>query len=558
MTRITSKRAWMAASAAALALLLGACGGGGVGSGGTGSAAAVGTVDGFGSIFIGGERCDDVGARIAYDTVTGGPEPAQAELKLGQRVEAELDGSSAVCKVLVARISPELVGLVSATAPLTVAGAQVLVNTDLAVGPVTVFDGYDSAADILVGDRVEVHGKAVAVAGGVAVRATRIERKPATDTWVRVAGVIQNLNTGTLTFTLGGLTVHYSVGTTVVPPNLALANGQTVAMWSLGPVVANNVDARFIRVLRRNFPHQSAVRVEGPVSGCDGASPCSTPTIDGIPVLITGGTTFTFGTPADVVDGRTMHVRGTFDAASGQLVATAVAVRMRDPNAGVITLLGTVSEFSTDGTSTNFRVRGVPVTLDGNTTIAAGCAVDDGRLVGVVGRINGASVRAALVTCPALAVGTVVDVYAQVTDLDTTARTFRLAGVGPLLSLVTLHYGDVTAFYGFGGTPLANGQYVALRAVYRGPGDGFLATRVVLDDTPPAAPGGGLVFRTIGIARQIVPGTSLRVGVIPMTIDGGTVIDPGVTAGVVVRAWFYRDVPNARWVALRVLPAPLF
>jgi hypothetical protein len=175
-----------------------------------------------------------------------------------------------------------------------------------------------------------------------------------------------------------------------------------------------------------------------------------------------------------------------------------------------------------------------------------------------VGRISGASVRATLVTCPALAVGTVVDVYAQITDLDSTARTFRLAGVGPLLSLVTLHYGDVTAFYGFGSTALANGQFVALRAVYRGPGDGFLATRVVLDDTPPAAPGGGLVFRTIGIARQIVPGTSLRVGLIPMTINGGTVIDPGVGAGVVVRAWFYRDVPNARWVALRVLPAPLF
>jgi len=98
---------------------------------------------------------------------------------------------------------------------------------------------------------------------------------------------------------------------------------------------------------------------------------------------------------------------------------------------------------------------------------------------------------------------------------------------------------------------------VALRAVYRGPGDGFLVTRIVLDDTPPAAPGGGVVFRTVGIARQIVPGTSLRVGAIQMAINAGTVIDPGVGAGVVVRAWFYRDVANARWVALLVKPAPL-
>jgi len=333
---------------------------------------AVGTVDGFGSIFIGGERCDDVGARVVYDTVAGGPEPAQGEIKLGQRIEADLDGTSAACKILVARISPELVGLVSSIAPLTVAGAQVLVNSDPLVGPVTVFDGYDSAADIQVGDRVEVHGKAVAVTGGVAVRATRIERKPASDTWVRVAGVIADLNPNALTFTLGGLTVHYSTGTTIVPANLALANGQTVAVWSLAAVSSNSVDARFIRVLRRNFPNQSAVRVEGPISGCGSTSPCTEPVIDGVSVVITATTTFAFNrTVADVVDGRTMHVRGTFDAINGKLIATAVAVRRFDPNVGVITLLGTVSEFASTAGETHFRVRGVPVSTDGNTVIAA-------------------------------------------------------------------------------------------------------------------------------------------------------------------------------------------
>jgi hypothetical protein len=557
MNRNTSKRPWLAACAALLALLA-ACGGGGVGSGGTG-AAAVGTVDGFGSIFIGGERCDDIGARIEFDTVAGGPEPAQAEIKLGQRVEAELDGTSAACKILVARIAPEVVGLVSATSPLTVAGAQVLVNTDPLVGPVTVFDGYDSAADILVGDRVEVHGKAVAVSGGVAIRATRIERKAASDTWVRVAGVISNLNSGTQSFTLGGLTVSYSAQTNVFPSNVALANGQTVAMWSLVPVSGNTATARFIRVLRRNFPHQSVVRVEGPISGCGNSSPCAEPVIDGVPVLITAATNFTFGSPSDVVDGRNMHVRGSFDAASGKLVASAVAVRRFDPNAGLVTLLGTVSEFSSAGSETNFRVRGVPVTTDGNTVIPPACTVDDGRLVAVAGHIVGSSVLATRIECPALAVGTVVDAYAQVSELDTTARTFKLGGVGPLLSLATLHWDDNTLCgNGLSAATLANGQFVAVRGVYLGAGQGFLLTRVILDNTPPSAPGGGLVFRTIGIAHGIVANTSLKVGRIALTINAGTVIDPAVANGVVARAWFYRDVPNARWVALLVLPAPLF
>lgn len=555
MTLHIHRKPWWAALTATLALLAGC--GGGIGSGGTGGAptgVAIGTVDGFGSVFIGGERCDATSARVEYDGVAGGPEPTRAELRLGQRVEAELDGSSTACKILVARIAPEVVGVVSATAPLTVAGAQVVVNTDPAEGPVTVFDGYDSAADIAIGDRIEVHGKAIAAGAGVAIRATRIERKPLGDSWVRVAGVIANLDPTARTFTLGALTFSYDASTTILPAGTALANGQTVAAWSLSAVSGNSATARFIRVLRRSFPNEAAVRVQGPVSGCNGTNPCTEPVIDGVPVQITASTTFTWGRASDVVDGRAMHVRGTFDATSGKLVATAVAVRRFDPNAGLITLLGTVGEYSSDGTSANFRVRGVPVTTDGGTNF--GCVVDDGRLVAVAGHIVGSSVLATRIDCPTLAVGNVIDVYAQVTSLDTTARTFRLAGVGPLLSLMTVHYGDATVFDGFGSTPLANGQYVALRTVYRGPGDGFFATRVVLDDTPPSAPGGGPVFRTVGIVRHLDAG-SLRVGLIPMSVDSGTVIDPAVGVGTVVRAWFYRDVPNGRWVALLVKPAPL-
>lgn len=558
MTRKPTLRRWLGALAGALALLAG-CGGGGVGSGGTGSAMALGTVDGFGSIFIGGERCDAVGARIEVDTVPGGPEPAQADIKLGQRVEADLDGASAACKILVARIAPEVVGVVGSTSPLTVAGARVIVNTDPATGPVTVFDGYDSAADIAVGDRVEVHGKAVDDGSGAAIRATRIERKPATDTWVRVAGVIAGLDTTAKTFTLGALTVGYDASTTILPAGTTLANGQTVAMWSLSAVSGNHATARFIRVLRRNFPNEAAVRVQGPVSGCNGANPCTEPVIDGVAVLITAQTRFTWGRASDVADGRSMHVRGTFDAASGKLVATAVAVRRFDPDAGLVTLLGTVTDYSSAGSETNFRVRGVPVTIDGNTNIAGGCTVDDGKLVAVAGHIVGSSVLATGVGCPALAVGTVVDVYAQVTDLDATARTFQLDNVGPLLRLTTIHYSDLTAFHGFSTTPLANGQYVALRAVYRGLGDGFLATRVILDDMPPASPTGGPVLRSIGIAHGITA-TSLKVGLVQMAIVSGATEPLGsdVVNGTVVRAWFYRDVPNARWVALRVRPAPLF
>ena len=66
MTRITTKPAWIAAIGAALALLLGGCGGRRRRFGRY-RFASLGTVDGFGSILIGGERCDD-SARASYTT----------------------------------------------------------------------------------------------------------------------------------------------------------------------------------------------------------------------------------------------------------------------------------------------------------------------------------------------------------------------------------------------------------------------------------------------------------------------------------------------------------
>lgn len=550
-----SRRALLAAATAAS--MLAACGGDGLGSGGTGSSPetfATGTVDGFGSIFIGGERCDHVGARIAWDTFAGGPEEAaepNPDIKLGQRVEVDLEGGS-LCRILAARIAPEVIGVVSATAPdLVVAGATVLVNTDPAAGPVTVFDGYANAADISVGDRVEVHGKAVPNGAGVAIQATRIERKPSDPTWIRVAGVISNLNATAGTFNLGGLTVHYGSGTTVVPAGFDLRDGLTVALWSTGAVVNNGVDARYIRVLRRQFADQQKVRVQGPVRNCNVVGNCTEFTVDGIAVQITNDTVFRgSATVADIANGKTVHVRGTFDATSGKLVARAVAVRAASD--GVVTLLGSVSDFTDDGTSKTFRVRGVPVSTDANTVM--GCALtvaDNDKVVAVTGQIVGSTVVANRIECPTLAVGTIVDAYGPVSQLDATAKTFHITN-RPLLGLVTLHWDANTVFTNVDPATLANGDYVAVRGVYMGPGNGFLLLRVAKDQSPPTSPG-GLLFSAVGIAHH-VSSTAMWVNRVPMVITGASVVDPGVVNGAVVRAWFYRN--NGAWEVIRAYPLP--
>jgi hypothetical protein len=553
-----SRRLLLAAATAAS--MLAACGGDGLGSGGTGASPetfATGTVDGFGSVYIGGERCDHVGARIAWDTFSGGPEEvanANPDLKLGQRVEVDLVGGD-LCRIVAARIAPEVIGVVETTSPLVVAGATVLVNTDPAQGPVTVFDGYDSAADISAGDRVEVHGKAVPHGAGVAIQATRIERKPSDPTWVRVAGVISDFDGTAQTFKLGALSVQYSSGTTIVPAGFALRNGLTIAMWSTGAVVNNSVDARYIRVLRRQFADQQKVRVQGPVRGCNGANPCKEFSVDGIDVLVNDDTVFRgSATVADIADGKTVHVRGTIDA-TGKLVARAIAVRAASD--GVVTLLGSVSDFTDDGTTKTFRVRGVPVTADDSKFV--GCSLtslDNDKVVAVAGQIVGATVVADRVVCPTLAVGTIVDGYGSITLLDTGAKTFHFSfdPNRPLVGLATLHWDDNTVFSNVADpTTLANGDYVAVRGVYMGPENGFLLLRVVKDQTPPSVPGGGLLFSAIGIAHH-VSSTSMWVNRVPMGIAPASDVDPGVVNGAVVRAWFYRH--NGAWEVIKAYPLP--
>ena len=416
----------LAAVFAFIVALLAACGGGdgGIGSGGTGASSgyAVGTVNGFGSIYGGGVRCDDTRARVGIVTTAGAPAEGTPDVKLGQRVEIEFDPGSAACRVIEARIDPEVVGLVSSVSPLVVAGQRIVVVGDASIAPATVFEGFADASALRVGDRVEVHGQRVVVAGvGIVVRATRIERKPVSDTWVRVRGTISGVTA--TQFTIGGLVVKRDAGTRIAPAGTTFADGQTVVAWSNTPVAADgSIDASAIRLALRLFADQQQVRVEGPVSGCS-ATPCTLPKIDGLAVDLSGAT-FPFGSTADVADGIAMFVEGRWDAARAVLVATRAIVRLRDVNAGDVTLIGLVSDFVS---ASDFSVRGVPVTTDGSTVVEAGCTVAEGRIVVMRGQIRNAQVVASRIECLALADGLTLDIFGGMLNVDTTAKTFNLA-----------------------------------------------------------------------------------------------------------------------------------
>jgi hypothetical protein len=434
--------------------------------------------------------------------------------------------------------------VVSSTAPLTVAGQRVLIVTDASTAPATVPEGYADASAIHAGDRVEVHGRPVLFNGQLVVQASRIERKPATDTWVRAKGQLSGLTA--TQFTLGGLTVRRDTSTRLDPADTALANGQTVVVWSTAAVAGDgSITAGVIRQAKLSLEALQAVRVEGPASNCGSTAPCSTATIDGLTVDLSGAT-FVTGTAADVADGRVLRVEGSWDADRGRLVASKASVRLRDAAAGTVTLIGLVSDFVS---TSDFTVRGVPVTTDNSTVVAAGCSLAAGQIVGVTGTLSQSQVLASRVDCLTLVDGTTLDIFGGLLNVDLAAKTFNLSE-GPYRSY-TLTWDDDTVFgNGVTAATLANGLRVGLRAVLV---DGkLLVKRMAADPTPTNAPAGVQLFGNFGLARDVTA-TTITVNRITMNIvPGTTTVNGPVVDGTPVRTWFYRNGPLQPWTALQV------
>ncbi|WP_372524991.1 DUF5666 domain-containing protein, partial [Piscinibacter sp.] len=197
-------------AALSCSIVIAACGGGAVGSGGTGvvpQGVAVGTVNGFGSVIIDGIRFDDRNTAAVEELEPG--KDVVTEVQLGERVEVAFE-QAGVAKTL--RVDAALAGPVSSivnAAQFVVLGQTVEVNASVATGPVTQFaGGYMSAADVMPSDAVEVHGPIARRGTSFVIQATRIEKKAALPTYLKVTGLISDLGSGgAAVFKLGELSV---------------------------------------------------------------------------------------------------------------------------------------------------------------------------------------------------------------------------------------------------------------------------------------------------------------------------------------------------------------
>lgn len=274
--------AWAWPAAAALALLLGACGGG-VGSGGTGSFAS-GPITGFGSVIVNGVRFDDSNAGVEDGE---GNRRTRDELKLGMTVDVDsgaISGSSGSQTATATRIrfESELRGPVAdidaGAGSFTVLGQRVVLDAT------TVLDeSLGSLGTLVAGTAVEVY--AVFDPATDRYRAKRVELAAGGAT-AQVRGLVAALDTGARTLRIGATVYAYgSAGN--VPADLAVgrfvrlrvaptAIGGRYTVLSFGTALASlpDADGASLKGLITAFSSFGAFSVNGrPVDASQASSP---------------------------------------------------------------------------------------------------------------------------------------------------------------------------------------------------------------------------------------------------------------------------------------------
>lgn len=517
----------------ALACMLGAavlvaCGGGG---GGTGTAATPaqpspstpgastagvvdGTITGFGSVIIDGQRYDDSLVKVAFanqpDVQTAG---TLGDLHTGMRVQATLkDGVLQSLLVNFALVGT--VGAMDATAGTLSVFGQTIKTTTTGQMP-TVLEGFASLSQLAVGDLVKVSGS---VASDGSITATRIERKLKDGSELfRISGAVQGLDTTAKTFGLTGntaVTVDYSKAR-LLPDGAVIENGKLVSVVSANAPAASGgktvLSATVVEVKARKLPDSTDSTLGGPVS--DFQSLASLRVGD---VLVDASTaTFKDGTvAADVVNGAQALAHGTLS--NGVLKADWIKVFKNDTAVKAL-LVGQITDYVS---LANFTLRGTVV--DGSAaTFSKGSAADlaTGAWVQVTGQLTPTGVKASEISVQPPPADKPEHLAGAIGAVDAAGKSFTLLGT-------TVKWSDTTKISPAGKSfaDLAAGLGVSVEGSYSAATGVFTATSVTVISTPGTA-------KTIGFSGVAfnVTDTALQIGSYTVQITPNTQLLPAGT-----------------------------
>ncbi|HKE44515.1 MAG TPA: DUF5666 domain-containing protein [Steroidobacteraceae bacterium] len=344
--------------AIAALLLLGACSGSGGMDSTTNSVTtsqpivAMGTISGFGSVFVNGVEFSTASANITIDGRRG----SESELRVGQvvRVSGRIDADGRHGTATSIDFDDAVEGPVASID--AAAGTLVVLGQTVKVDATTSFDDNlqpASLAGIAVGMVIEVSG--MRDAQGV-IHATRIEAKAA-NAQVEVTGEVANLDEAAKRFDIGTLTVDYSAAQLDDLPGGVPANGLTVE--AKGTLDANGVLlATRIEGKQQDMPgdDDDQAKLEGLITRFVSATDFD---VNGQAVTTSANTEFERGTSADLALNVRVEVEG--ELLNGVVQATKVEFE----NEADVRLSGQVA--SVDATAGTFMVMGISVQTNAQT-----------------------------------------------------------------------------------------------------------------------------------------------------------------------------------------------
>ena len=338
------------------------CGGGGSTPTSSKAVASTGVITGFGSVYVNGVKYTTQNTtRLMIEN----QEMTVSQQTVGQRIEDRLrlgmlvtvsgtiddNGNGTATQI---EYEDNLQGRVTAVNTAT--------NSFLALGQTVFVDNNTILEGVTLATLASLVGKDVEVSGYTnqdgSIRASRIETKNGL-TEYELKGTVQNLNTVGKTFTVGEITVDYSLAQNL---QFSLQNGEyvriTVPVASYAPaqnmIQATNqirIEAKLRIQERTSYASGNLAEVEGGISGFSATTPNSF-AVNGMPVKTNSATAFIGGDQSDLANGVMLEIEGIME--NGTLLASKVkfksSVKM-DANveasdAGTITEMGIVVTYT--------------------------------------------------------------------------------------------------------------------------------------------------------------------------------------------------------------------
>lgn len=397
-----------------VAALLSACGGGSGSSSGSGATTTrVGTVSGFGSVFINGIEYETGGASIRID----GQAASEADLQVGMVVTvAGMDDGSTGDATSISN-DDEMEGLVISNSVDAVSqvGSMDIMGQTVNVTSMTIFEskvtGVTQPSEVMVGNIVEVNGYSDSSGN---VFATRLEVKAADlatylashPEGIEVKGIVGTIDSMAMTFPLGGLSVNYA--SAMIDISGGLMEGQYVEVKSItglngsGELVASKIELENYGEMGHHGDEDEEFEIKAVITQ-DYANGMFM--LDGITVIVNNNTELDGLTTAQLLAGVMVEVEGQYDA-NGDLVAYKVELEdaadaevkgsiqtivMDGTNAGTITMMdGTVVLVTPETLMVDHRDNGMmPVHMFNLTDLAVGDYIEvEGHLDTVSGSIT--------------------------------------------------------------------------------------------------------------------------------------------------------------------------